>query len=1676
MEKWRKMWTEHRAQCIAVLAFLLITPIVIFALIQFNGNRSRSEMLKNSLAFDTNGFYKTQTLTLTGAYWMDAEQVMDGLSVSPATGIEVAALSEDGSYAIKLLALEKHLPYTITFTEPFGGFSLETVVNDGPLTAQLAVLNPDNFGLEDPIIIQFSDEVREDDLKEHMTIIPELSYQLACRGNMVYIRPYAPLAPGTAYSIVFDSNMPSLAGDKIMEQDRLLQINTESIGFTVKLTNPNSRMYTRQDEITLRFNAFLETLVDVESVPLTITLYSFPSLDAYLEQSEQMLLGQMDITGLTEVETFTHDLVNQTSAYVLSNPGEGAYMLDMQAIDPETGKEFHFRKAVAVTSLSVYAQTSGTQTLVWLNDSVSGQPIKGYRIAFSEPNGETLAEAVTDADGVALLNYYNTKNDNYYYYYDDTGTKSLCLYDANGALVYVDNTSVLNRYNRPTNPNRYYAFIMTDRPIYRPTDEVQFWGVLRGWDSNRDAMPSDIRVAMGEGTLDLSAPVTLAADGSFQGSFELEMARSSYYSLQLLIPNLAAEEGGEYENAELSVASEYLQVQDYKKPAYTIAATNDKAFYLPGESVTVEITPTFYDGTPMPYFNVELLVRESYYGEHGNPIRLTTDADGKAYYSFPAKQGSERNGWLPTSGGYTVRISEDGENISQDKSYRYIPSDTVAGATITKQADGKVRLNVQTAAFDLGKLKTIEDVNAINSSDYSWDSFAYSQEQFDAAKGAAKNVPVRVVAQCSWYEPVYEWVEDPNTYTSQRVRTWQWRFDTRTFDIQTAGGAATIADLTEGLEYDSKMFFSIDLLLNYADSGNRPVSTSLYWSNNGWHPGEEDQPTHSPGFNFALTNAQGVSVLDEFYYYATYNMAAFGDGDTMNFELYYQDKPAQNNGRILYTVLQEEIVQKDIITSNKLQLTQNIANANSFNLVAAYFDGTTVYPIRNTIVTFDKSSIELDVQITPDKDSYSPGETVNLEIKVTDPKGRGVAGVTGISIVDESIFALREQDIFALSDLYGDFFFDHYYVPKYTTGAGDYLMEYGMGDGGKGDGANLTFQDKLRKNFKDTALFSLVRTDQDGTATTSFTLPDNVTSWRITGVAIGDNLYAGQSKTNFVTTMPFFVQPVISTKYIDGDDIAMLIQGHGVALDENSQISYNVQIVGDGVDKTMTAQDAAYKPVLLNFGKLPQGEYTVTASASAVTGGASSATYRDAVEVPLAVINSNLELVINRIVDPQKPLEISAMRYPVTLTFYDKAHAPYYDSISSLLTHYCMMSNQRMSRFVAKRALTAHMDPDSIPQHISAEDPNVPEMQNPDGGIGGWVGDASHPAITMKVLIIAKDQFHLGQMADYFNNVISTTKDADNIAASYLGLAVIGEEISGVDITGKVTALLDKSSTSPVQQAYLIAALDTLGKEKEAAGYYEKLITPKMKSSGTGRYHSGGAPETAATWIAASSMGHADADAISLYLARDNWRFSSLFETMIYVTHYNKEVIPQKLVYKIGDEAVTLDLGAQGSQTVSFKKSEFESLTFEDVPEDIAARAYFIGEPAEADIEPSDQLSIARTITPLQNNRYRIALTVTFGENAPTGSYDISEWVPSNMRLYQIDSTNRYSGDRWWYDYSTEGQKIYFNLYRYDESVNTITLSYTAQKTYDAEAVVDSAYIIHGESGINNLTERSTIK
>lgn len=155
-----------------------------------------------------------------------------------------------------------------------------------------------------------------------------------------------------------------------------------------------------------------------------------------------------------------------------------------------------------------------------------------------------------------------------------------------------------------------------------------------------------------------------------------------------------------------------------------------------------------------------------------------------------------------------------------------------------------------------------------------------------------------------------------------------------------------------------------------------------------------------------------------------------------------------------------------------------------------------------------------------------------------------------------------------------------------------------------------------RQDFRDTALFTVVETDANGTASVTFELPDNITSWRVTGAAVkGDELMAGYGNAQVVVSKDVFVLPVINTQYLTGDEPGIPVRAYGDALTTGTVVTFTME--SETLDYSAQESGEAFKVTTFQLPALTKGTYKITTSAT-------SGDNTDTVILPISVEDSHM--------------------------------------------------------------------------------------------------------------------------------------------------------------------------------------------------------------------------------------------------------------------------------------------------------------------------------------------------------------------------------------------------------------------------------------------------------------------
>ncbi|HEX5314793.1 MAG TPA: MG2 domain-containing protein, partial [Gammaproteobacteria bacterium] len=172
----------------------------------------------------------------------------------------------------------------------------------------------------------------------------------------------------------------------------------------------------------------------------------------------------------------------------------------------------------------------------------------------------------------------------------------------------------------------------------------------------------------------------------------------------------------------------------------------------------------------------------------------------------------------------------------------------------------------------------------------------------------------------------------------------------------------------------------------------------------------------------------------------------------------------------------------------------------------------------------------LAVKVTPAERVYKPGETVAVKVHVAREDGKTSAGTRLVAVVlDQGVLDLLEQG-------------KDYYDPRkrfYAPPEGPDMLNFSLAEQlltelqpktgkGKSPGGGGGAGPDIRTIFKYSAYWNpTLATDAAGNANFSFTLPDNLTRWRIFVIAMTPAAAMGLGDASVRVNLPIQIQPAL---------------------------------------------------------------------------------------------------------------------------------------------------------------------------------------------------------------------------------------------------------------------------------------------------------------------------------------------------------------------------------------------------------------------------------------------------------------------------------------------------------------------------------------------------------------------
>ncbi len=663
--------------------------------------------------------------------------------------------------------------------------------------------------------------------------------------------------------------------------------------------------------------------------------------------------------------------------------------------------------------------------------------------------------------------------------------------------------------------------MFTDHQLYRPGDTVQVKGVSRyllyGKLLTGEGLDYTIKVRDPMGA---EKKIGTARVSKF-GTFNIEIPtkeddKLGYYQLIAETPNRGLRFYGDFRLAEFRV------------PEFMVNMEIDKKLALPDEQIKISWDGKYYFGAPMSEASSSLNItrRRTYFRPEG--------WDG---FSFGVPQYLEDQK-VSLSGMYlkeTIKLDRAGE---ASKTIRLRRDD--APYPMTYLSDVEVT-DVSRQTISANKSITVlpgDKLVGINLS--SWIATAKKPVNFSiivtSPEGKAlSNIPVRVKLIKKEYHSV-------KTKTADGRFTVEHNIEKKEVEQKEITSSEKPVEMTLTPEMAGSYVIWAELKRD-PNSGTQ-AATSL------WVAGEEYVPWADEGED------KLEIIMDKEEY-------AIGD------EAVAFIKSPFPEAELFLTVSREKIFLQDTrkiqgsAYTYRFKVTEEML-PNAFVGAALFRLGNPIVPVEEEVgkhmerigftpIKVSLSKKYLSVKVQPDRPKARPAETVSVKVDVSRYNGVGHHSELTIMVVDEAVLSLtgytppdlvkvvyEQRGLSARVNDNRPFVITEEELLQKGTGYGGGMMEGITGP-------------RVRKKFLKLAYYdpSLV-TDASGKASFEMKLPDNLTTWRIMAVAVGDSNLFGYAEEKLVVTQPFILRAVlprfarIGDEFFSGVAVTNLSGGDGL--------------------------------------------------------------------------------------------------------------------------------------------------------------------------------------------------------------------------------------------------------------------------------------------------------------------------------------------------------------------------------------------------------------------------------------------------------------------------------------------------------------------------------------------------
>jgi len=1440
-------------------------------------------------------------------------------------------------------------------------------------------------------------------IDDFFSISPEADGKFITKGNTSVFMPTDPLSYGEIYTVTIKAGIVVEGTYEAITDDLIFSFETEA---KPDQTSPHD--YTAQIHF---FTAYAEypsfEAPDLgywlsydsnnQRPQIEVGIYQFNSANEAVDAVSRLLgvpywsvvaceRSQVDANKLRRIDSFKITNKNDENwaerMTLPKNLPPGFYLVNA------TVQGRVSQVILQITDIVVQVVADDDKAIVWVNDMSTGKPVRGAEVIdpvsgksfYTDENGIAIARGNILRGGAAL---------NMLVVRADTRENIVILQGTSGIvpLHFIREEMWWGPQIYPDDD--YWSILQLDRTLFKREDKLNFWGFAI--DRQTGTAPDNVTAVLTSASwgwyntddTPLHRQTVSVKDGSFNGSIDLPHLDPDSYYLTIYY-------------GDITLATTYFEVRDFVKPPYKLTVSADRRAVFAGDTVNFTTRGEFFEGTPVSMLDISYNIWgwqlqndrsgngstdiDGEFSISTGEIMAGAGGQGQTYISFMAEATLPEIGWTAVQESVMVFINDIEVRV---------------GATRTGR---NANLSVEVSKITLDRMN---DENAANRWDY-----------LDGP-GAGQKLSVDIVR--IWWEPVR--TGESYDFVTRTVKP-TYRYDYKEqvidqFEITTGADGKVSKDFTVPDKDKESYIARVKTTCGFGRSIAHDVFIGRDWSR-----------FYGSAWNNELF-LDGARSWDEGY----------SIGEEVSLTVMRGEEKV-TTGNVLFVVANMGILDYKV-AANTLEFTFDEKHLPGAMVQAIFFNGHTYSSSWQMTqrINFNRDDRKLDITVSLNRDSYKPGETASLTVTTRDPDGNPKPANVNISIVDEALFALREYYVDTLAELYRPV--STGIVLNHSTHRA--FISEGIEDdsapaaspeaaedaGGSGSGTDTY----IREKFEDTAHFLTVTTNERGEARLSLQLPDNITSWRLTASGVTTDFYSGNSIENIRVSIPMFINYSINNVFLVGDTPHIGLTVYGTDLSGSESVTFTVWDT-ETPDNKLTAKGAPFERVNIPLWKMTElGAHSIVIHAETSTG------LSDAMRHPYHILESHQTVDTSVFYDVTTETQFEAGRPGLTnITFTDSGRGQFLWQLMGMR----YVRGERIEGLVARREadrLIRQYFPDLEIYYIDASfDPSM--YQQEDGGIAMLPYASSDLELTVAVLPFIGDEINLQAVGGYLKNIFSSSTGENKIIALY-GLAQLGAPVmQDLHIYSRAENLTLRDA------AYLALGLLAIGEKHRAAELYKEYIVPNIQEI---------APyyrirddfdfrDTSVVALLAQKLGAPERAGLHLYTKgheRDD--LLTKVERLSYISLEIEAVneADASITYTMFGESFTQDLSSKRHFTLRIPTMNLHEFKITGITGDVGAVS--IHSVPLKDVETIDNdITIKRLyfregsgspVTSLnEGDLVRVELTIDYTQKSLTGSYQVTDFLPSGLVFVQESARFReQSGinrSRVWA--TSEGQQVLF--------------------------------------------------